>query len=299
MQQDIVTIEPTLVNYNQDKAIIDSMIATAKAFPRDIQRAVSNSIAIVTMDTETAQSCTFSVPRGGKPITGPSVHLARILFQQWGNLRAETKVVDITDKHVISQAIAFDIETNIALKVEVRRSIMTKTGRMSDDMITVTGNAGNAIALRNAIFSITPKSVIDKVYKAATGLLTGDISDETKLIVKRKTVIEKLKETYSVTEEEILSAVGKSKVEYIKADELVILIGIGTAIKDGDTTVDEAFRPNKNKRAKDVDKSNELERVENFIKKASDLNTLESIKDHLETPEQLELFETKKQELTK
>ena len=299
MQQDIVTIEPTLINYNQDKAIIDSMIATAKAFPRDIQRAVSNSIAIVTMDTETAQSCTFSVPRGGKPITGPSVHLARILFQQWGNLRAETKVVDITDKHVISQAIAFDIETNIALKVEVRRSIMTKTGRMNDDMITVTGNAGNAIALRNAIFSITPKSVIDKVYKAATGLLTGDISDETKLIVKRKNVIEKLKETYSVTEEEILSAVGKSKVEYIKADELVILIGIGTAIKDGDTTVDEAFRPNKNKRAKDVDKSNERERVANFITTASDLDTLESIKDHLETPEQLELFETKKQELTK
>lgn len=240
--EDSITIMTADTVYKQDKALIDSMIATAKAFPRDIQKAVSNSIAIATMDSETAASCTYSVPRGGKPITGPSVHLARILVQQWGNLRAETRVIDITEKHIVSQAVCFDIETNVAVKVEVKRSIMTKTGRMNDDMITVTGNAANAVSFRNAVYSVIPKSVVDKVYKAATGL-TGDISDETKLIKKRNQVVEQLKKAYGVTLEEILKAVGKSKLEYILQDELVVLIGIGTSIKEGDTTIDQAFRP--------------------------------------------------------
>lgn len=259
MNEEMVTIMPASpISYGQDKAIIDSMIATAKAFPRDISRAVSNSIYIATLDPETASSCTYSVPRGGKPITGPSVHLARIIMQNWGNLRAETKVIEITDKHVVSQAVAFDIETNIAVKVEVRKSISGKTGRYNDDMITVTGNAGNAVALRNAIFNVIPKGVTDKVYKAAMGLLTGDISDETKLISKRKNVVSKLVKSYGVTEEEVFSAVGKTKMEHIGPDELVVLIGVGTAIKEGDTTVDEAFRPGKIKQNQADSKKEEL-----------------------------------------
>jgi hypothetical protein len=244
-QVTIIGNDNVAVSYNQDRANIDSQVATAKAYPRDMQKSVNNSIFIATMDKETASSCTYSVPRGGKPITGPSVNLARILVQCWGNLRAETKVIDITDKHVVSQATCWDIENNVAVKVEVRRSIMTKNGRMSDDMITVTGNAGNAIAYRNAVYAVLPKSVIDKVYKSAMGLLTGDISDETKLIKQRNKVVEGLKKAYGVTDEEILFCVGKSKLEYIGADEIVVLIGVGTAIKDGDTTIEEAFRPTK------------------------------------------------------
>jgi hypothetical protein len=241
--EEIITIEPSNIAYSQDRANIDSQVATAKAYPRNLKRSVENAIFIATMDTETASSCTYSVPRGGKPITGPSVHLARILVQTWGNLRAETKVVEITDKQVISQSTCWDIENNVAVKVEVRRSIMTKIGRMNDDMITVTGNAANAIAYRNAVFNVLPKSVIEKVYKSATGLLTGDISDETKLIKKRTEIIDRMKKAYGITEEEICKACGKSGVEYIGPDEIVVLIGIGQAIKDGDTTVDQAFRP--------------------------------------------------------
>lgn len=247
MENGVTILEQGTTTYNQERANIDSQVATAKQYPRDMQKAVSNAIFVATMDKETASSCTYSVPRGGKPITGASVHLARILVQCWGNLRAEAKVIDITDKHVISQATCWDIENNVAVKVEVRRSIMTKNGRMNDDMITVTGNAGNAIAYRNAVYSVLPKSVIDKVYKSAMGLLTGDVSDETKLIKKRSQVIEQLKKAYGVTDEEILTAIGKSKIEYIGADEIVVLIGIGTAIKDGDTTVENAFRPNQSK----------------------------------------------------
>jgi hypothetical protein len=242
---EITKVENGSVIYGQDRANIDGQVSTAKAYPRDMAKSVSNAVFIATMDKETASSCTYSVPRAGKAITGPSIHMARIIAQCWGNMRVEAKVIDITDKHVISQAVCWDLENNVAVKIEVRRSIMTKNGRMSDDMITVTGNAGNSIAYRNAVYNVVPKSVIDKVYNSAMVVLTGDISDEAKLIKKRKQVIAQLEKAYGVTEEEILKAVGKSKLEHIGSDEIIVLIGIGTAIKEGDTTVDEAFRGKK------------------------------------------------------
>lgn len=238
----ITEVANTEVIYQQDKAVIDMQIATAKAYPRNIKRATDNSVALVTMDRETASTCTYSVPRGGKAITGVSVHLAKILAQNWGNMRIEAKVVSIEERHITSQAIAFDLENNLAIKVEVKRSIMTKTGRMNDDMITVTGNAANSIALRNAILSVIPKMVVDKVYGEAKKAITGDVSNETKLIARRKQVLDGFKNTYDVTEAEALGAIGKAAIEHITADDLVVLIGIGQSIKDGDTTVELAFR---------------------------------------------------------
>ena len=248
----ITEVQDASVIYNQDKAFIDVQIATAKTYPRNLKRAVDNSIAIVTMDQETASTCTYSLPRGGKPITGPTVHLAKVLAQQWGNLRCEAKVVEIGQKQITSQAVAFDLENNLAIKVEVKRSIMSKTGRFNDDMITMTGNAANAIALRNAILSVIPRAVVDKVYNEAKRTITGDLSDQTKLLAKRKKVFDGFKETYALTEQEILSAIGKAAVEHITQDDLVVLIGIGQAIKDGETTVNDAFRPKQTTAMKDV-----------------------------------------------
>lgn len=237
-----VQVSPEVI-YQQDKATVDMQVATAHQYPRNIQRAVDNAIAVVVMDEETAKSCTYALSRGGKPITGPSVNLAKILAQTWGNMRVQAKVISIEDKQITSQAIAWDLESNLAIQVEVKRSIYSKSsGRYSDDMITMTGNAANSIALRNAIYSVIPKAVVDKTYKAAQAKITGNLSDETALKAKRKQVIEKLKGTYQVTDEEILFAIGKASVDHIDADDIVVLIGIGTAIKDGDTTVEEAFK---------------------------------------------------------
>lgn len=268
----------------QEKAQIDVQISTAKAFPRNIKRSTENAIAIATLDTETAATCTYSVPRGGKAITGPSVHLAKIIAQVWGNMRIEAKVIDVDGKNVTSQAIAFDLESNVAMKVEVKRSILTRTGRMSEDMIVVTGNAANAIALRNAIFAVVPKAVTDKVYKASLQTITGDISDETKLLKKRKKVVDALIQSYGVTEAEVLSAVGKSSLDHIGQDEIVVLIGIGTAIKDGDTTVDQAFRGGKTNGPKtEAAKTLEDELILkiNSAKSKSELEALGTIPDQL------------------
>lgn len=227
-----------------ERANVDSQVATAKQYPRNLMRSVNNSIAMATMDYNTAQSCGYALPRGGKPITGPSVHLAKLVVSNFGNIRAEAKVVQITDKQVISRGTCWDLENNVATAFEVRRSIVGKGGkRFSDDMITVTGNAANAIAYRNAVFSVIPKAVIDKVYQAAQHFITGDLSDEEKLVARRKKCLDFFKDEYGITEQEVIMFCGKQTINQIKTDQIALLLGITQSLKDGDTTVDELMKP--------------------------------------------------------
>ncbi len=237
-----------------ERANVDIQVSTAHAYPRNLTRCEQNSITIATGDVETAQSCGYALPRGGKPITGPSVHLAKILAQQYGNIRAEAKVVQITPTQVISRGTAWDLENNYAVAYEVRRSIVYANGkRYSDDMITVTGNAANSIAYRNAVFGVIPGTLIRKVYSAAQACVTGDLSDEQKLIKRRQGAIQYFYDNYGITEEEVVKLCGKYTVQQIKAPEIALLVGIQQSLQDGDTTLDEVLGPIRN--SKEANKS--------------------------------------------
>ena len=219
-----------------EKANVDVQVATAKQFPRNVTRAIQNSIVMATIDPETAQMMRYALPRGGKPITRPSVHLAKLIVSNWGNVRAEAKVVQITDSQVVSRGTCWDLENNVATAIEVRRNIKGKNGqRFSDDMITVVGNAANSIAFRNAVFSVIPKAVTDKVYRAAQECITGDLSDEAKLLQKRTNCLKFFNDEYGITEEEVIKLCGKQTVNQIKADEIALMLGIDQCLKDGDT----------------------------------------------------------------
>lgn len=227
-----------------ERANIDSQVSTAKQYPRDIRRSIDNSIVIATMNLDTAQSCGYSLPRGGKLITGPSVHLAKIIVSNWGNIRTEAKVVQITDKQVISRGTCWDLETNVASAFEVRRSIVDSKGkRFSDDMITVTGNAANSIAYRNSVFSVIPQAITNRVYEAAQKLITGDLSDVDKLLKKRTTIVNSFKNDYAISEEEVVKLCGKQTINQINASAISTLIGILQSLKDGDTSVDNLMNP--------------------------------------------------------
>lgn len=227
-----------------EKANVDTQVSTAKQYPRDITRALNNSIVMATIDQQTAQTMGYALPRGGKPITGPSVHLAKLIVSNWGNIRAEAKVVQITESQVVSRGTCWDLENNVATAFEVRRSIKGKNGqRFTDDMITVVGNAANAIAYRNAVFSVIPKAITDKVYQAAQHCITGDLSDDAKLLQRRTQCLKFFNDEYGITESEVVKLCGKQTVNQIRGEEMALLIGIYQSLKDGDTTVDEIMKP--------------------------------------------------------
>ncbi len=277
--QSLDAYEVTQVQHDQniiqldtiERANVDSQIATAKQYPRDLRRAINNSIAMATLDVPTAQSCGYALPRGGKPITGPSVHLAKLIVSNYGNIRAEAKVVQITDKQVISRGTCWDLENNVATAFEVRRSIVGRSGqRFSDDMITVTGNAANAIAYRNAVFSVIPKAITDKVYQAAQHTITGDLSDEDKIIARRKKCIDFFKDEFGISEQEVVMLCGKQTVNQIKANEIALLLGITQSLTDGDTTVDELMKPYRKEKTKNTIAAAAAEAAKNAAAKKED-----------------------------
>lgn len=253
-----------------ERANIDGQIATAKAYPRNVEKSLENSILTATMDEETAKSCSYALPKGGKYIMGPTVHLANILVSNWGNMRTDKKIVKITHDRVYSRGVAWDLETNTASAIEVSRSIIDKNGRRyNDDMITLTGNAASSIAYRNAVLNVIPIAISQKVYKEAQKLITDDLSDDTKLIKRRNDAINYFS-GFGITEEEVVKLCGKQTVNQIKADELSLLLGMAQALKDGDTTVEELMQPIRGSRERKNEKLKELAMMSTEKKEKND-----------------------------
>lgn len=226
----------------QERASIDSQITTAKRYPRDLHRVKNNSIAIVSMDKETAESCRYAKPVQGKNVTGPSVHLARIICQQYGNIRVQQRIKQISEKTIVAEAVAFDLETNYAVAVEARRSIIGKTGmRFSDSLIETNAMAILAIAERNAILKVIPKAIIDSVYKAAFSVANGDLTDEQKIITARKKAFDFFNEKYGASEDDVLKLLGVRAIGQIGAEQIADLRGFMQSLKDGEITADELF----------------------------------------------------------
>ena len=287
-----------LNEFQQDKALIDSQIATAKRYPRDLKRCMNNAITLVTLDKDIAASCTYSLPKGGKNITGPSVVLAKILAKSLGNMRIDNRMIGADDTHVTCQATCFDLENNFAIRTTIKRSIVGSRGRYSEDMITIVGNAGNAIALRNAVFAVVDESVIKKVWESSKETVTGKIPDATALIARRTAVINGLKDTYktnNLTDAEIIASIGKNSIEHITKDDIVTLIGFENSLKTGETTFESVFRPQINtvKPVAPKSEDKETERLTNLINNAKDKKTLETYLKHCNTQELRNIYDTK------
>src|SRR5262245_14352963 len=157
------------------RAEIDTQVHTAHKFRRSLAAFRSQALTMATLDQETAAACTYMLPRDKKTIEGPSIRLAEIVLATWGNLRAGSRLIAEDEKSVTSQGFCHDLENNVAITVEVRRKITSRFGaRFSDDMVNVTANAANAIALRNAIFSVVPRVFVEQIRVQAMRTAAGD-----------------------------------------------------------------------------------------------------------------------------
>lgn len=222
------------------RAEIDVQIATAHRFPRSITTFKEEALFMATSDVETAESCFYKLPREGKVIEGPGVRLAEIVGSAWGNMRYGARIVSEDKDFIVAQGVAHDLEKNVASTIEVRRRIVDKKGkRYSPDMIVVTANAACSISLRNAIFKVVPRTFVNQIYEAAKQVAIGDAST----LVERRTKAVQYFAKMGVMEDRLLAKLGKVGIDDINLEDLELLTGLKTAIKDGDTTVDEAFPP--------------------------------------------------------
>lgn len=222
---------------------IDTQISTAKRFPRDVHRALAATRDMAALTQDVAGECYYRLERRGRNgqrtvIQGPSARFAEILASNWGNCRIGARLIEEGDRFVTAQGAFMDLERNVAITYEIRRRITDQNGnRYSDDMVAVTANAACSIALRNAVLKGIPKAFWEPALKEAIKTFRGDAQSLSERRMKMLEAFAKL----GVDEARILRHLEKTSVEAIGLDDLVALRGLFTALKDGDTTVEEAF----------------------------------------------------------
>jgi hypothetical protein len=224
------------------RAEYDVKIATAKKYPRSIKQFINTAMELVTLNEDVADDCIYALPRDGKTIEGPSARFAELILHAWGHTHAGARIVNEDSRFITAQGVCHDLQSNTLIAYEVRRRITKSNGnKYSDDMVGVTGNAASSIALRNAITKVIPKALWSPIYEEARRVVVGDA---TTLANRRAKALEHLQK-FGATAEMVFKKLGVKGVEEITLDHLVVLRGIATALKEGDTTVDEVFADEK------------------------------------------------------
>ena len=230
------------------RAELDVQITTAKAYPRDPRRAVEYATMLATMDEETAQSCFYVLPRKAKDgsrveIKGASIRLAEIVASSWGNLHAATRIVENDGKSITAEGVAWDLETNLKIAMQNKVSIIfgAKDGKggytANADMQAMLSNAASAKALRNAIFKVVPKALVDRVLEKAMTFAVGDQKTTNKKVTELFDKLVKM----GLDKQQILDYYEHKNLTEFTVEDLRSLIGIGTAIKEKMVTIEEVF----------------------------------------------------------
>jgi len=222
---------------------LDTQMLAARRYPRSLALFRQNVTAMIRQDIETAEACYYVLKRrktegGSATIEGPTIRLAEIVKSAWGNLHSGGRVLGIREGEIIGQGFAYDLQTNTSTRREVARRITRADGsRFSDDMVTVTGNAAVAIAERNAIFAVIPRSLIDPFWRMAKKVVAGSIKT---LGEARKRALAECAEL-GATPARVCAVLGKAGPDDLTPEDLVDLRGILNSIHEGRITAADAF----------------------------------------------------------
>lgn len=235
-----------------NRSEVDMQISTAKAYPRDIKQVLNKIQTLATMDKETAEDCFYVLRRkaangGDSVIDGLSVRMAEIIAGAWGNLRVQARIIGNDGRTITAQAVCHDLESNLAVSVEVKRRITNKNGgTFSEDMQVVTGNAACAIAFRNAVLKVVPKAVTKNIVNNVKAVALGQAID---LETSRQNIIQYFAKL-GVTEEQLFDYLGIKALNDIDTEMVFELRATRNAIEEGTTTVQETFvKPMEEKKA--------------------------------------------------
>jgi len=229
-----------------ERAAIDIQIATAHQYPRVLSSFKTRAIEFATFDEETAEACIYRRPVGedeqGKQTMaeGLSIRMAEIVACCYGNLRVGAIIIEQTPTFVKCRGMAHDLESNLATTTDIIESTVKKSGKpYSDRMRVVVAKAALSKARRDAIFQVVPRGLCKPIESAVRKVLFG----EGMTLNKRREGAIKWVSKLGVEINRVWKALDISSVEELGVIQLEQLIGIKTAIQDGEITIDEAFPP--------------------------------------------------------
>lgn len=251
MEQEVQIINSSEALEALNRSDIDIQVQTAMRYPKhstpdQINFALVKAESFALVDSETAESCFYRLEREDKKtgqksiIEGPSIRLAEIIANSWGNIRIATRIVGNDGKFITAQGACHDLESNVIQVVEVKRSICTSKGfTFSADMQVVTGNAAASIARRNAILAVIPQAIFKNLYAKIKTKAIGDVQNN---LENRRAKMLKTYALAGVNSDMLCKHLGVQAVDDITAEMVVNLASLWNALRDGQTTIEETFK---------------------------------------------------------
>lgn len=214
---------------------IQGAILVAKKFPRDMNK-VFASLMTSCQRKQMAEIANYNYPRGGRDITGPSVNLARVAAQCYGNVRFGLSTMWEDADNVLIEGWAWDVENNtkVALQDKLKKSIQRKKNGVTvwvtpdeRDLRELINRRG-AILVRNALLQVLPKDLIDDAVKQCAATIREGLGDPRfeikKLILQFRDL--------GVNVDMLNKVIGGKDWTL---DDIVRLKGIFTSISEGNT----------------------------------------------------------------
>lgn len=243
-------LAPTNATADQTLAVdlarveIDQLIATAHKFPRNLKVVADKIDQMASFNEAAAEHSVYALPRGGKPIVGPSIGFANIVAYAFGNCWDYGRWIhtDRREKVVVAEGIFVDWETNRRLAMSEQRRIVGARGQLyTDDMIIVTSKAAASIARRNAILNAVPRFLWFSSYEKALYIVRGS---EATLVERRDKAVKALA-NFGVDPKQVFLFLGVRDMGEIGVEHMPTLRGIYAALREGNATPEELFDPRK------------------------------------------------------
>ena len=234
----------TVVAQTREMAETIASVRMAKAFPRDVMAARDRILNSCTRPKLALGAC-YTYNRGGTDVTGPSIRLAEMLAQNWGNINFGIRELEQRNGESTCEAFAWDMESNSRqVKVfQVPHIRHTKKGdyRLTDprDIYELIANNG-ARRLRACILGIIPGDIVEEAVEAC----------DTTLSTKFEVTPERIKKMlevfggYGIAKEQLEARV-QCHIDAIKPAQLANLGKILNSIKDGMSKPEDWFQQEK------------------------------------------------------
>lgn len=203
---------------------VKAALFSAKQFPRD-QQASFNRIIQACQRKKLAEEAEYEFPKGGSKVSGPSIRLAEVIAQSWGNM--EYGVIELEQVNGVSkmEAYAWDIETNtrrsMIFNVKHERKAKGKLSKLDDprDVYELTANMG-ARRVRSCILGVIPGDIVDAALEQCRKTLKDGYKEP--LSDRVRNALLKFHEKYGVTKEMIEEYLGCSQESFTENDFLRI-----------------------------------------------------------------------------
>lgn len=238
---------------------VKGQIFMAKQFPRNVfdaeQRILDNC-----KRPALAEQAVYSYPRGGSKVEGPSIRLAEVLAQNWGNLSFGVKELEQRAGESVAMAYAWDLETNVRQEkiftVPHSRKVGKTIKKLDDprDIYEMVANQG-ARRVRACVLSIIPGDIVDKAVEECNRTLTGQ--NRSPLKDRIGNALKAFKDNHRVTQQMIEARFGYNVDSFSERDYLD-LIKIFNSLKDGMSKAEDWFSKGQETKKAEKEKSSAL-----------------------------------------